>query len=385
MVLLTSSCGKNSINLKDIPYDYNAKISGSLFCDAGDVILVLAMRPYRDNDFFSQRTYLYEYDKKTGKAEFFCKDATCLHANDYNDCPSVNVYGHFELADGFIRAFRQRIDLNATPEMIDAGLLNTSYLCELRNGKFTDVAGPFSHQSGGFTYRNGGLYAVTPDLSLVYFPNGNYNKPEVIAEDFISGWFVIIDGYLYGSSVSNGYFRFDVNKPENIEYLYEIYGVEKSYDIISPSASFSLSAYDGEHFYFNRLGHGIYRAPNVGNELTLVLEHNQNNLNITRITTDDEYLYYCEREQDLKGNMRQWSDSIYRFKKDLSAPPELVCRFEVPQALTCLYAPPGMDILFLLVNDQIYFGPGGEILVQRLYTVNKDGSDFKEIELPSLF
>lgn len=303
------------------PNDYSS-FGAAQFCDYGEKILIA--------DVSLGYFVLYEYDKRTGRIDTFCKDAVCDHKTE--KCPSYDIMG-LQLHGGNVYGFR------ILPE-------GDKELLVLKNGRFQSVIANiyFTH------FHNGYLYAHINDGTLLRFPEGNYKEPQRVREDSPLGGHFFVGDYYYWYTEKE-IKRFSLENPEAEE------------TVLSFNNLLGTVNTDGSYLYYCDVDtFCLMRCELDGSDPRQLTE-------IPAwpptVTYDDAYFYfqgYDPTDRSLAINRQ-----LFRMKRDLSAEPELLA--DVGTRCGDIYVPYMLDALLM------YAGGG-------YYIINRDGSGLQKLELP---
>ena len=306
---------------EDMPYQYAnmfKSVSGAFVIDLTEKILFEAT--------YQGKPTLMEYKKDFGHIETFCKLATCSHNTD--ECVAGNVY-QLDYRNQILCAGRTQKDADI-------------WISQLKNGRFEFVAGPVN----SFVQGDDGYYCTTKDASLVRFKFGS-DKPQLLVEKFQYIKPVILGNYLYAA-----------NEVEvvRVDLRGSVYNVETVIsDVISCYST------DGNHLYYLKMESekpALYRCDLKGNNQELVL----NKLIFpTYLSYDDTYIYYSTTNSN--NSEDPTNGDIYRFSKDLSGEPELLCKTYANYPVVYVL-PTSPDTLLVEANNFYYFLPktGGELI-----------------------
>jgi hypothetical protein len=181
---------------------------------------------------------------------------------------------------------------------------------------------------------------------LVRFKFGS-DKPQLLVEKFQYIKPVILGNYLYAANEVE-VVRVDLRGP--------VYNVETVIsDVISCYST------DGNHLYYLKMESekpALYRCDLKGNNQELVL----NKLIFpTYLSYDDTYIYYSTTNRNNPDDPT--NGNIYRFSKDLSGEPELLCETNANYPVVYVL-PTSPDTLLVEANNFYYFLPktGGELI-----------------------
>jgi hypothetical protein len=306
---------------EDMPYQYAnmfKSVSGASVLDMPKKLLFTAVYP--------GKIVLMEYIKDSGRIESFCKLATCSHTNE--ECVAGRV-GELDYRNQILCAGRTRDKDNM-------------WISQLNNGRFEFVTGPVN----SFVQGDDGYYCTTEDASFVRFKFGS-DKPQLLVEKFQYIKPVILGNYLYAA-----------NEVEvvRVDLRGSVYNVETVIsDVISCYST------DGNHLYYLKMESekpALYRCDLEGNNQELVL----NKLIFpTYLSYDDTYIYYSTTNSN--NSEDPTNGDIYRFSKDLSGEPELLCKTYANYPVVYVL-PTSPDTLLVYMNYSYYFLPktGGKLI-----------------------
>jgi len=317
----------------DIPYNYANMLKGlpgGEVLDIGEFILFFSYINVSNGNALC----LFEYDKRTGEVEYFCKNATCAHNTP--GCAAYSLNGNLELVDGTVYAERKIINNGAY----------TIYMVELINGSFVNKAGP---DFGVIRHWGSKAYGQTNDGALIYMPDSG--KPETILEYFPHNTRVIVDGYYY-TGIIEEIVRIDLRNPP---YEPEI--------VVLPKNNLPIFTTDGTNLYYYDEFFHMVRSDMDGKNQQAVLEWP---IWPPSVNFDDEYIYFSLYTGD---SSEPENYNLYRMKLDLTGVPELLA--ELGFRIQSTYTFYQYDKLFLTSQNNY-----------KLYAISKDGTGLAELMLP---
>ena len=285
-LIATDNAGNPTTNNYDgygyEPYQYASAMyttPGAMAWDIGGGHLLLMMLGGK----------LFEYDSTNGRTEYFCKDPVCKHDND--ECVAGRVSPGLEAGDGVIAVTREK--------GVSLPMAENYWISVLKGGRFEFVAGPILK----FRYYDGFFYAITPDWSLVRFPQEG-GEPEVLLEEFYPAIMVPIKGYMYCWTY-DGVGRIPLSGGE--------------YETIIPGAMNYIT--DGEYLYYTREDGGVNRTDLDGNNVVTVFDDPE--IWAHGICFYGEYIYYRKYIFDSEDGVGRFY-GVYRVPKDRIGPVETI-------------------------------------------------------------
>lgn len=286
---------------------------------------------------------LLVYDPVTGETSPFCKDATCSHGKD--GCNSGYVED-LELYDGKIYGRKWLVEESEICKV----------LVELKDGRFQQA---LDGDIRDYQHAGGCLFALTRDNSLIVYEQGS-RKPRMLVEEYTEPILAISGGVLYGG----GFLCLSRVCLTAKEPTREVM-MGRGYHGKEPTMKGNVfSCVDGDAIYYGNFDDFYLRRCNLdGSEPELLLEMAIGPGSL--LPGDEDWLYFVSDD---------WEDHhVYRAPK--ADPSQAEALAELPLTPYVVYTVPGCDVLFILMRTD-----SGDTLTY--YTMNKDGSNVREIIYP---